>query len=190
MNNHSNNKHHNHHVNQTNNMNNINNVNNYISHNHVNNGQIMQNNQKIQQLSNQEISIGRNHHNNNQNLRSKTNNQKQNSNKHNYSYNVNQIQNNRNYALNANITNFIIDYKRKSLVIPSKDGNKRKRTFKGKYELTAYVPVKYKTVDYYMLIENIRINNENALKGIKRNKASDILNLVLDSLEFLSYVHK
>ena len=67
---------------------------------------------------------------------------------------------------------------------------KKKRTFKGKYELTASIPVKYKTVAYYMLVENVRINNDNALKGLKRGKASDILNLVLDSLEFLSYIHK
>ena len=94
--------------------------------------------------------------------------------------------NNNNYNINANLKN----YKRKSLVFPSKDGNKRKRIFKGKYQLTAYVPVKYKTVAYYMLIENVRLNNENALKSLKRSKASDVLNLILDSLEFLSYVHK
>ena len=113
------------------------------------------------------------HHNNNQNLRNKT------------SYN-NAVQ----MQSKNNFKNMNINYKKKSLVYPSIDGNKKKRTFKGKYELTAYVPVKYQTVDYFMLVENVRINNDNALKGLKRNKASDILNLVLDSLDFLSYVQK
>ena len=79
---------------------------------------------------------------------------------------------------------------RKSKVFPSSDRNPQKRTFKGKYELNAVVPVKFNTVDYFMLVENVRINNENALRELKRGKASDILNSVLDSLEFLSYIHK
>ena len=79
---------------------------------------------------------------------------------------------------------------RKSKVFPSNDRNPQKRTFKGKYELNAVVPIKYNTVDYFMLVENVRINNENALRELKRGKASDILNTVLDSLEFLSYIHK
>ena len=41
-----------------------------------------------------------------------------------------------------------------------------------------------------MLIENVRINNDNALKALKRGKAENVLNLVLDSLDFLTYVHK
>ena len=40
-----------------------------------------------------------------------------------------------------------------------------------------------------MLVEDVRLNNEKALNSIKRSKAKDILNMVLDSLEFLSYVH-
>ena len=79
---------------------------------------------------------------------------------------------------------------RKSKVFPSADRNPQKRTFKGKYELNAIVPIKYNTVDYFMLVENVRINNENALRELKRGKASDILNTVMDSLEFLSYIHK
>ena len=70
------------------------------------------------------------------------------------------------------------------------DKNPQKRLFKGKYELNATIPVKYNTVDYFMLVENVRINNETALRELKRGKASDILNTVLDSLEFLSYIHK
>ena len=79
---------------------------------------------------------------------------------------------------------------RKSKVFPSADRNPNKRLFKGKYELNAPIPIKFNTVDYFMLVENVRINNENALRELKRGKASDILNIVLDSLEFLSYIHK
>ena len=77
-----------------------------------------------------------------------------------------------------------------SKIAASNDRNPQKRLFKGKYELNATIPIKYNTVDYFMLVENVRINNEIALREMKRGKASDILNQVLDSLEFLSYVHK
>jgi len=80
---------------------------------------------------------------------------------------------------------------RKSKVFPSNDKkDPQKRVFKGKYELDAKIPIKYNSVDYFMLVENVRINNEAALREFKRGKASDILNMVLDSLEFLSYIHK
>ena len=79
---------------------------------------------------------------------------------------------------------------RKSKIFPSADKNPQKRCFKGKYELNAVIPIKYNTVDYFMLVENVRINNQNALRELKRGKASDILNSVMDSLEFLSYIHK
>ena len=80
---------------------------------------------------------------------------------------------------------------RKSKVFPSNDKkDPQKRIFKGKYELDARIPIKYNSVDYFMLVENVRINNEAALREFKRGKASDILNMVLDSLEFLSYIHK
>ena len=79
---------------------------------------------------------------------------------------------------------------RKSKIFASSDRNPHKRLFKGKYELNATIPIKYNTVDYFMLVENVRINNENALRELKRGKAGDILNTVLDSLEFLSYIHK
>ena len=77
-----------------------------------------------------------------------------------------------------------------SKIGPSRDNNPNKRAFKGKYELNATIPIKYNTVDYFMLVENVRINNENALRELKRGKASEILNQVLDSLEFLSYIQK
>ena len=79
---------------------------------------------------------------------------------------------------------------RQSKIAASTDKNPQKRKFKGKYELDATIPVKYNTVDYFMLVENVRINNETALRDLKRGKASDILNQVLDSLEFLSYIQK
>ena len=79
---------------------------------------------------------------------------------------------------------------RQSKIANSTDNNPNKRLFKGKYELNCNIPVKYNTVDYFMLVENVRINNENALKDLKRGKAKDILDQVLDSLEFLSYIHK
>ena len=79
---------------------------------------------------------------------------------------------------------------RQSKIAASTDNKPNKRLFKGKYELNATIPVKYNTVDYFMLVENVRINNENALRELKRGKASDILDQVLDSLEFLSYIHK
>ena len=112
-----------------------------------------------------------------------------------YDNNINQnLLNNKSYnnavQMKNDLKNMNVNYKKKSLVCASNDGNINKRTFKGKYELTINIPVKYDTVDYYMLVENVRINNENALKSLKRSKAADILNLVLDSLDFLSYVHK
>ena len=80
---------------------------------------------------------------------------------------------------------------RKSKVFPSNDKkDPQKRMFKGKYELDAKIPIKYNSVDYFMLVENVRINNEAALRDLKRGKASDILDQVLDSLEFLSYIQK
>ena len=104
----------------------------------------------------------------------------------------NQYQNqyqNQNYN-QTNTGNSGMNKARRSKVFPSADRNPQKRTFKGKYELNAVVPIKYNSVDYFMLVENVRINNENAMRELKRGKASDILNTVLDSLEFLSYIHK
>ena len=78
----------------------------------------------------------------------------------------------------------------KSKIEASTEKDPQRRKFKGKYELDATIPVKYNTVDYFMLVENVRINNETALREIKRGKSSDILDHILDSLEFLSYVNK
>ena len=89
-----------------------------------------------------------------------------------------------------NYNNKQMNSARVSKVLQSKDKNPNKRCFKGKYELNCTIPVKYQTVDYYMLVENVRLNNENALRNLKRGEPKDILNTVLDSLEFLSYIHK
>ena len=91
---------------------------------------------------------------------------------------------------NQNLSQSGMNKARKSKVFPSLDKDPQKRMFKGKYELNAKIPIKYNSVDYFMLVENVRINNEMALRELKRGKASDILNMVLDSLEFLSYIHK
>ena len=91
---------------------------------------------------------------------------------------------------NQNMSQSGMNKARKSKVFPSLDKDPQKRMFKGKYELNAKIPIKYNSVDYFMLVENVRINNEMALRELKRGKASDILNMVLDSLEFLSYIHK
>ena len=99
-------------------------------------------------------------------------------------YNVPQYQNQNQNQIHG------MNKPRKSKVFPSNDKDPQKRMFKGKYELNAKIPIKYNSVDYFMLVENVRINNEAALRELKRGKASDILNMVLDSLEFLSYIHK
>ena len=100
-------------------------------------------------------------------------------------YNPNQQQNYQNQQYQGGMNKA-----RKSKVFPSNDKDPQKRMFKGKYELNCKIPIKYNSVDYFMLVENVRINNEAALRELKRGKASDILNMVLDSLEFLSYIHK
>ena len=100
-------------------------------------------------------------------------------------YNPNQQQNYQNQQYQGGMNKA-----RKSKVFPSNDKDPQKRMFKGKYELNCKIPIKYNRVDYFMLVENVRINNEAALRELKRGKASDILNMVLDSLEFLSYIHK
>ena len=62
---------------------------------------------------------------------------------------------------------------RQSKIAASTDKNPQKRKFKGKYELECTIPVKYNTVDYFMLVENVRINNENALREMKRGQIND-----------------
>ena len=73
-------------------------------------------------------------------------------------------------------------------VVDSKE--KGKKDFKTKNPLTLPIPVKYKSVDYYKLVDNIRQNNDLALREFKKNRLDYALNSILDSLEFLSYIDK
>ena len=143
-------------------------------HNHILNGQKSNPVENFQKINNPKTNSIKLKANNNQNINRKINN----------NYNTEKKSN-----TNTN-KNININYNRKSLVCPSKDGNTKKRTFRGKYRLTTYIPVKYNTVPYFMLVENVRINNDNALKALKRGKVENVLNIVLDSLDFLSYVQQ
>jgi len=162
--------------------------NNFQNHENQNDKNKINQNKKNYDNNNQNVN---NHIQNTKNFNniqtSNMNNNKLRNNKTNINLNIN---NNYNTEKNKNIHNINTNYKRKSLVVPSNDGNKKKRTFKGKYRLTTYIPVKYNTVPYFMLVENVRINNDNAKKALKRDKAENVLNLVLDSLDFLSYIQK
>ena len=62
--------------------------------------------------------------------------------------------------------------------------------FNAKNHLNLNVPVHFKTVDYYRLIDNIKINNETCLREFKKGRNDMALNLVVDSLDFLSYLDK
>jgi hypothetical protein len=62
--------------------------------------------------------------------------------------------------------------------------------FNCKNPLTIPVPVRFKTVDYFKLIDNIKQNNEIAMREFKKGRIDMTLNLVTDSLEFLSYLDK
>ena len=62
--------------------------------------------------------------------------------------------------------------------------------FNCKNPLTIPVPVQFKTVDYFKLIDNIKQNNEIAMREFKKGRIDMTLNLVTDSLEFLSYLDK
>lgn len=52
------------------------------------------------------------------------------------------------------------------------------------------VPIKYKGIDYYVLVQHIKKNNSEAVKLLKRHRNDYTLNMVEDSLEFLSYIQK
>ena len=52
------------------------------------------------------------------------------------------------------------------------------------------VPVPYKTINYFKLIDNTKKNNVDAYKAFKKGRIDMTLNLVEDSLEYLSYVDK
>ena len=65
------------------------------------------------------------------------------------------------------------------------------KLFEMKYgNLTMPVPVPYKTINYFKLIDNTKKNNVDAYKAFKKGRIDMTLNLVEDSLEYLSYVDK
>lgn len=69
--------------------------------------------------------------------------------------------------------------------------NPNMKLFEMKYgNLTMPIPVKYKTINYFKLIDNTKKNNVDAFKAIKKGRIDLTLNLVEDSLEYLSYVDK
>ena len=50
---------------------------------------------------------------------------------------------------------------RKRKIFPTNDKkDSQKRLLKGKYELDAKIPIKYKSIDYFMLVENVSIINK------------------------------
>ena len=69
--------------------------------------------------------------------------------------------------------------------------NPNMKLFEMKYgNLTMPIPVKYKTINYFKLIDNTKKNNVDAFKAFKKGRIDMTLNLVEDSLEYLSYVDK
>ena len=69
--------------------------------------------------------------------------------------------------------------------------NPNMKLFEMKYgSLTMPVPVPYKTINYFKLIDNTKKNNLDAYKAFKKGRIDMTLNLVEDSLEYLSYVDK
>ena len=69
--------------------------------------------------------------------------------------------------------------------------NPNMKLFEMKYgDLTMPVPVPYKTINYFKLIDNTKKNNVDAYKAFKKGRIDMTLNLVEDSLEYLSYVDK
>ena len=69
--------------------------------------------------------------------------------------------------------------------------NPNMKLFEMKYgNLTMPVPVPYKTINYFKLIDNTKKNNVDAYKAFKKGRIDMTLNLVEDSLEYLSYVDK
>lgn len=69
--------------------------------------------------------------------------------------------------------------------------NPNMKKFEMKYgDLVMPIPVKYKTINYFKLIDNTKKNNVDAYKAFKKGRIDMTLNLVEDSLEYLSYVDK
>jgi hypothetical protein len=140
--------------------------------------------------------MNNNFNNNNMNNNFNNNNMNNNFNNNNYNnnynnYNNNQIQNN-NQNPQRNPKN--LKEKKYEPAGPRKQKVHKKNNntfnFDCKNPLTTTVPIRFKTVDYFKLIDNIKQNNETAIREFKKGRIDMTLNLVTDSLEFLSYLDK
>ncbi len=190
--------------NNNNNFNNNNNNNNNFNNNNNNNFK-NNNNNNFNNNNNNSNNFNNNNSNFNNNNSNLNNNNNFNNNNFNNNYNNNnQLNNNMNNNQNMNNQNMnnqnnhinsknIKDKKyepagpRTQKVVKK---NNNIYNFNCKNPLTIPVPVKFKTVDYFKLIDNIKQNNEIAMREFKKGRIDMTLNLVTDSLEFLSYLDK
>ena len=174
-----------------NNNNNFNNNNNNNNFNNNNNSSNFNNNNSNFNNNNSNLNNNNNFNNNNNNFNNNYNNNNQLNNNMNNNQNMNnQNMNNQNNHINSKN---IKDKKyepagpRTQKVVKK---NNNIYNFNCKNPLTIPVPVKFKTVDYFKLIDNIKQNNEIAMREFKKGRIDMTLNLVTDSLEFLSYLDK
>ena len=190
-NNNFNNNNNNNNFNNNNNNNFNNNNNNNFNNNNNNNSNNFNNNNSNFNNNNSNLNNNNNFNNNNNNFNNNYNNNNQLNNNMNNNQNMNnQNMNNQNNHINSKN---IKDKKyepagpRTQKVVKK---NNNIYNFNCKNPLTIPVPVKFKTVDYFKLIDNIKQNNEVAMREFKKGRIDMTLNLVTDSLEFLSYLDK
>ena len=181
----------NNNFNNNNNNNNFNNNNNNNNFNNNNNSSNFNNNNSNFNNNNSNLNNNNNFNNNNNNFNNNYNNNNHLNNNMNNNQNMNnQNMNNQNNHINSKN---IKDKKyepagpRTQKVVKK---NNNIYNFNCKNPLTIPVPVKFKTVDYFKLIDNIKQNNEVAMREFKKGRIDMTLNLVTDSLEFLSYLDK
>ena len=189
-NNNFNNNNNNNNFNNNNNNFNNNNNNNFNNNNNNNSNNFNNNNSNFNN-NNSNLNNNNNFNNNNNNFNNNYNNNNQLNNNMNNNQNMNnQNMNNQNNHINSKN---IKDKKyepagpRTQKVVKK---NNNIYNFNCKNPLTIPVPVKFKTVDYFKLIDNIKQNNEVAMREFKKGRIDMTLNLVTDSLEFLSYLDK
>jgi hypothetical protein len=189
-NNFNNNNNNNNNFNNNNNNNFKNNNNNNFNNNNNNSNNFNNNNSNFNN-NNSNLNNNNNFNNNNNNFNNNYNNNNQLNNNMNNNQNMNnQNMNNQNNHINSKN---IKDKKyepagpRTQKVVKK---NNNIYNFNCKNPLTIPVPVKFKTVDYFKLIDNIKQNNEIAMREFKKGRIDMTLNLVTDSLEFLSYLDK
>ena len=181
-----------------NNNNNFNNNNNNFNNNNNNNFN-NNNNNNSNNFNNNNSNFNNNNsnfnNNNNFNNKNNFNNYNNNNNHLNNNMNNNQNMNNQNMNnQNNHINSKNIKDKKYEPAGPRTQKVVKKNNniynFNRKNPLTIPVPVKFKTVDYFKLIDNIKQNNEIAMREFKKGRIDMTLNLVTDSLEFLSYLDK